>query len=161
MTRTPPSGGLPGGGAPAASAPAADAPEVLRTRGARHWGGFLVSGGIAFAVDAGVLALLTRGLGVDSYSARVVAIACAMVAGWLLHRRLTFAVPAPPSLTELLRYAALQWASVATNYGFYAALLALLPRLDPLLALFAASVVAMAVSYAGMRFGVFRAPPNP
>ncbi len=132
----------------------------LRTSGARHWGGFLVSGGIAFAVDAGVLALLTRGLGINAYAARIVAIACAMVAGWLLHRRLTFAVAAPASRSEFLRYAALQWTSVATNYAIYAALLALQPSLDPLLALFAASLVAMAVSYVGMRFGVFRAPPS-
>lgn len=132
------------------------AASAQRTSGARHWGGFLVSGGAAFAVDAGVLALLTRGLGFNPYGARVVAIAAAMVVGWLLHRRLTFAVTMRPSVREFLHYAALQWASVATNYAIYAGLIALLPRLDPLIALFLASVVAMAVSYLGMRFGVFK-----
>lgn len=127
-----------------------------RTAGARHWGGFLASGGLAFAVDAGVLALLTRGLSLDPYSARVVAIASAIVVGWLAHRRLTFAMPTPPSLGEFLHYAALQWTSIAVNFALYAGLIALLPRLDPLAALVLASVVAMVVSYLGMRFGVFR-----
>lgn len=133
-----------------------DGPRQPRTSGARHWGGFLVSGGLAFATDAGMLALLTRGFGIGPFVARALAIACAMVVGWLGHRRLTFDVPARPSWREFAHYAALQWTSVASNYGLYALLLALWPRLEPLPAMFVSSLVAMAVSYLGMRFGVFR-----
>lgn len=138
------------------------ASRAPRTSGARHWGGFLASGGLAFAADAGVLAVLTRLAGLDPYSARILAIAAAMVVGWLAHRRLTFDVATRPSVREFLHYAALQWTSVALNFVLYSGILytgilAGLPRLGPLLALFIASVAAMIVSYFGMRFGVFRA----
>jgi putative flippase GtrA len=78
-----------------------------------------------------------------------------MVVGWLAHRRLTFSVARAPSLKEFLSYAALQWVSVGTNYGLYAGMLLLRPATEPLVAMVAASLVAMIVSYLGMRFGVF------
>lgn len=123
---------------------------------ARHWMGFLVSGGLAFAVDAGVLALLTKVFGMGPLMARLIAIACAMFVGWQAHRRLTFAVAAPASVREFLSYAALQWVAVGTNYAVYSALLLAKLMIEPLMALVAASLVAMVVSYLGMRFGVFR-----
>ncbi len=124
----------------------------------RHVGGFAASGAIAFTVDATVLALLTRGLGVDPLLARLAAIAVAMVAGWRAHRRLTFAVTRPASLGEFLSYAAVAWTSAAVNYAAFAAILLLRPGTDPLAALVGASLVAMTVSYLGMRFGVFGKP---
>lgn len=123
---------------------------------ARHLGGFATSGAIAFTVDATVLTVLTRGLGVDPFAARLVAISIAMVAGWLSHRRLTFDVKVPASFGEFLSYAAVAWTSAALNYAVYAMVLLLRPGTDPLAALVAASLVAMTFSYLGMRFGVFR-----
>lgn len=122
----------------------------------RHGPGFVASGLIAFSVDALVLLALTRS-GVDPFSARVVAIAIAMVAAWLSHRRLTFAVAVPPSLTEFARYAVVASGAAAVNYAIYAALLLVWRGLPPLAALFAATATSMCVSYVGMRFGVFRA----
>lgn len=122
----------------------------------RHGGGFLVSGLIAFSVDAVVLFVLTRWAGFDPFSARVIAIALAMVAGWLSHRRLTFNVAAPPSLGEFGRYAGVAWTAAALNYLVYAAILIVRPAVPPLGAMVAATVVAMGFSYLGMRFGVFR-----
>lgn len=122
----------------------------------RHLGGFATSGAIAFTVDATILTLLTRGLGVDPFVARIAAIAAAMVAGWLSHRRLTFDVRTPATAAEFLSYAAVAWTSAALNYLVYAAILVLRPATDPLAALVAASLVAMIFSYLGMRFGVFR-----
>ena len=58
----------------------------------RHGLAFLVSGGTAFVVDALVLKLLTSVLGLHPIAARLVAIALAMVAGWLMHRTFTFRV---------------------------------------------------------------------
>ena len=129
-------------------------PRTLHRR-ASHWLGFLASGGLAFATDAGVLALLTKIVHLDPFTARILAIATAMVVGWLAHRRLTFSVARAPSLKEFLSYAALQWVSVGTNYGLYAGMLLLRPATEPLVAMVAASLVAMIVSYLGMRFGVF------
>lgn len=121
-----------------------------------HWAGFLASGAIAFAVDGGVLTLLTRGVGADPFLARLAAIAVAMVAGWLAHRRLTFAVSSPPTLAEFASYATLAWSVAAFNYAVYAAVLLLARGTEPVLALVVSSLAAMTASYLGMRLGVFR-----
>lgn len=125
----------------------------------KHGAGFVASGSIAFAVDAGVLVLLTGLLGLDPFSARLAAIASAMVAAWLAHRRLTFAVETAPSLGEFLRFAAVASGAAAVNYAIYAALLLVFGELPPLAALVAATLISMGVSYLGMRFGVFAKRP--
>lgn len=125
----------------------------------RHGLGFVASGGLAFLVDATVLSALHRGLGVDPFLARLLAIALAMIAGWLAHRRWTFAVAAPPTLAELGRYVALAWTVAALNYAVYALVLLARPATDPLLALIVSSLAAMTASYLGMRLGVFRNRP--
>jgi putative flippase GtrA len=79
-----------------------------------------------------------------------------MVVGWLAHRRLTFAVDKPPSVPVFAAYAGLAWTSAALNYAVYAAILLARPATAPVAAVFVASVVAMAASYLGMRFAVFR-----
>lgn len=128
--------------------------EVPRSL-ARHGAGFLASGLIAFSIDAAMLHLLTRFAGLDPFSARVLAIGIAMIAGWLAHRRLTFAVGKPPSLSEFLRYAAVAWSAAAINYAIYALILIARANTPPLAALVGATIVSMCVSYLGMRFGVF------
>ena len=131
------------------------------TRGfIEHTPGFVLSGCIALTVDAAVLTLLTRGLGLDPLLARLLAISCAMVAGWRAHRRFTFNVQHPPSFLEFMSYAAVAWFSAAINYAVFAAILILRPETAPLAALVVASLVAMTVSYLGMRFGVFKAGPG-
>lgn len=124
----------------------------------RHFGGFLIAGIIAFSVDAVVLAALTKGLGWGPLVARVGSVSVAMVAAWQAHRRLTFAVKAAPTVREFASYAAVAWTSAAVNYGFYALILVMRPETDPLVALFFASLIAMFVSYFGMRLGVFGRP---
>lgn len=125
-----------------------------------HTPGFVLSGCIALAVDAAVLTLLTRVFGLGPLLARLLAIACAMVAGWRAHRRLTFNVQQPPSFLEFLSYAAVAWFSAGVNYAVFAAILIARPETAPLAALVAASLVAMTVSYLGMRFGVFKTGPG-
>jgi putative flippase GtrA len=122
----------------------------------RHGLAFLVSGGTAFAVDAAVLKLLTLLFGIRPISARLVAIALAMVAGWLMHRTFTFEVKAPPTLAEFLRYAGVAWSAAAVNYAVFVVALLAYPTLEPLVALVVSSVVAMAFAYIGLRFGAFR-----
>ncbi len=132
------------------------APANKWRQSVRHGGGFLVSGLIAFSVDATTLWLLTRWGGLNPFSARVVAIGAAMVAGWQSHRRLTFNVSVPPSLGEFGRYAGIAWSAAALNYLVYAAILIARPNVPPLGAMVAATIVSMGFSYLGMRFGVFR-----
>ena len=89
----------------------------------------------------------------------VVAILVAMVVAWLLHRRLTFRVSAPPSLTEFLRFAGVAWTANAINYLVYAGILILWPATAIIVALIASTLIAAIFSYVGFRFGVFRQPP--
>ena len=121
----------------------------------QHYGGFVVAGLVALSIDAVVLTMLTDGLGLSPFIARLVSISAAMVASWLINRRLTFAVKGPPSYAEFGRFATVSWAAQALNYSLFAAILLLLPDTSPIAALVAASLVAMFVSYAGFRFGVF------
>jgi putative flippase GtrA len=124
---------------------------------ARHWLGFVLSGGLSFIVDASVLKLLTAGLGIHPLLARIVSVACAIVSGWLSHRRFTFRMTTPPTLAEFLRFAGLQsTVLVCINYGIYALILVLRPGFEPLLAMIISSAVAMVFSYFGMRYAAFR-----
>ena len=137
-------------------APGSGTPNPLR-----HGAGFLISGTAAFMTDAAVLQLLTAGFGIAPIAARLVAVSLAMVTGWLMHRRLTFAVSSPPSLTEFLRYAGVAWAAAAFNYGVFVAIILLRPGTLPFVALVVSSLIAIAFSYLGMRFGVFRRARDP
>ena len=142
-----------------ASERAAPGPAALQVSGARHWLGFLASGGGAFVIDAAVLKLLTAFAGWPPLAARPPAIALAMIGGWLGHRTFTFALKTPPTLAEFARYAAVGWLSAAVNYALFAVLLLAWPRLDPFAALVASSAAAMVVAYLGMRFGAFARRP--
>jgi putative flippase GtrA len=122
----------------------------------RHWLAFLLSGGLAFTVDATVLKGLTLLFGLHPIVARVFAIATAMLVGWLAHRTFTFALRVPPSFAEFLRYAAVGWTVAAINYGLFVAVLVVRPSTEPLLALFISSLAATVFAYVGMRYAAFR-----
>lgn len=131
-------------------------PKSARLQAAiRHWGGFGVSGALAFCTDAAVLELLTRMLSVPPLLARLAAVACAMIVGWQAHRRLTFAVRSKPTVSEFLAYAAVASTSAAINYVVFALILLIRPQTEPFMALVSASLVAMIIAYLGMRLGVF------
>ncbi|MEQ1652881.1 MAG: GtrA family protein [Hyphomicrobium sp.] len=129
-----------------------------RKYGVKHGAGFILSGVLATLTDALVLTALTRGAGLDPYSARVIAIACAMVIGFFAHRRLTFAVTEPATLAQFTKFLSVAATASLVNYAIYAGMLLLRPGTDPLVSLLVATVVATGISYAGLRFGVFRAP---
>lgn len=133
----------------------AGAPATRSTT--RHGLGFLVSGGIAFATDALVLEVLIRFAGMHPLTARLFAIAAAMVVGWLCHRVMTFAVDATPSVREFLRYILSASSAAVLNYAVYAALI-LLSSISPFSALVASSVVAAFYSYFSMKYFVFQQP---
>ncbi|MFM9942598.1 MAG: GtrA family protein [Hyphomicrobiaceae bacterium] len=124
---------------------------------ARHWGGFLISGLLAFSVDAIVLEAGVRLMGLNPLLARLIAISLAMVVGWLAHRRLTFAVEVPASIPELARYVAAGWSAAAVNYLVFAGLLLAVPHLPRLACLVVASGIAMVFAYVAMRYAVFKA----
>jgi len=133
----------------------------LDHRSFRHWGGFVLSGGTAAVVDAAITTALIAFAGLDPFTARLLAILVAMVAAWLMHRRITFNVATPPSWREFLRFAAVAWSANALNYVIYAAILLTRPATPPILALIVSTAVTTFFSYAGFRLGVFRQPPPP
>jgi putative flippase GtrA len=126
----------------------------------RHYGGFILAGGLAFATDAIVLEALTRGAGWNPLIARPVGIALAMIVSWLINRTVTFPVCKPATVREFAAFAAVSWMAQAVNYGVFAALLQIASTMRPVVALAIACLVSMIVSYAGFRFGVFRGPRN-
>ena len=123
----------------------------------RHYGGFVLGGMCALATDATVLLVLTRGAGLSPLLARPVGISLAMIVSWLINRTVTFSADTPPSLAEFARFAAVSWTAQAVNYAVFAFILLTWPGIEPVVALILASMIAMFVSYAGFRFGVFKA----
>ena len=126
----------------------------------RHSAAFVICGLVAFSCDALVLKLLVALAHWHPIVARLAAIAVAMVVGWLCHRTFTFALTTPPTLREFLRYVTVGWLVAAINYTSFAALMLARPAMEPLVALVAASALAMVFAYLGMRFAAFRAPPR-
>lgn len=120
----------------------------------RHYGGFVLAGVLALTTDGLVLEALARA-GWHPLAARPLAIAVAMVVSWLVNRRITFAMPGPPTLREYARFAAVSWSAQAVNYLVFGAILIGRPATPVLLALVLASLVAMFVSYFGFRHAVF------
>jgi putative flippase GtrA len=98
---------------------------------------------------------------VDPFTSRLVAVLIATVVAWLMHRTVTFAVSAPPSLGEFARFVTVSWSASVLNYVTYAVILLVRPTTLPLLALIVSTGLAAFFSYAGFRLGVFREPPPP
>jgi putative flippase GtrA len=91
--------------------------EVLR---------FLVVGGSAFLVDAGILSLMAR-LGLPPLAARAVSISVALVFTWQMHRRLTFKVATPATFREFRRYVAISLVSIVMNYAVFSVMQTVMP----------------------------------
>lgn len=132
-----------------------------QTSGIRHWLGFLVSGGTAFAIDAGVLTLLIWFTPMPVLVCRLCSIMAAMVIGWQMHRRLAFGLRSAGTLREFLRLASVAWTSSAINYGTFVLLLFLLPGKQIYVSMFLSSGLAMIMSYLGYQLYVFRSDKEP
>ncbi len=116
---------------------------------------FAVVGGTGFVVDAGTLALLHNGAGMDPFAARVISIALAAFTTWRLNRSITFGRSALSQSAEGLRYAVVAGLTACLNYMLYAVALTLWPHLPPVAAAIAATLIAMFFSYAGYSRFVF------
>ncbi len=117
---------------------------------------FVVAGTSGFLTDAGTLHLLVTYTGVGPYIARVFSIALAMFVTWQINRNATFARSGRSTAEEGVRYAFVGIVGAVLNYMVYACLLLLLPGLQPVAAVVAASLAAMAFSYFGYSRFVFR-----
>jgi putative flippase GtrA len=79
-----------------------------------------------------------------------------MLAAWMCHRTLTFALTTKPSLAELARYVAAASTTALINYAVFAGLIVGWPDMPRLAALVFASCLATIFAYLSMRYGVFR-----
>jgi putative flippase GtrA len=117
---------------------------------------FVIVGSTGFLVDAGTLWLLLSFSPLGPLSARVVAIALAMTATWLLNRSFTFGASKRSMVVEGFRYGVIAVITSLVNYGIYAGLLIMAPLLSPYAALVFASIAAMLFSFFGYSRFVFR-----
>ena len=122
--------------------------------------GFALVGCAGFATDALLFLLLTRGLGVPIYPARVLAFIPASVVTWQLNRHLVFRTGDAPHRRrdEYLRHFSVQSLGIAVNFAsFTLAVETGLGRGNAqLLPLAIGSLVAMVFNYLGSRRFVFR-----
>lgn len=122
---------------------------------------FAVAGGTGFLVDAAVLALLLAATPLGPLAARVLSIVAAMAATWVLNRHLTFGRSARSLASEGARYGSVGVASAILNYLFYTGILLAVPSTPPVLAVGAASGLAMLWSWIGYSRFVFGPPASP
>jgi putative flippase GtrA len=125
-----------------------EAPRFLR---------FALVGGAGFALDAGLLALLHNGAGLDPFSARVFSISIATFMTWRLNRGVTFGASARSQAHEGMRYATVAALAAGVNYLAYALALILWRGLPPIAALVVGTATGMVFSYAGYSRFVFSA----
>ncbi|MEQ8308276.1 MAG: GtrA family protein [Hoeflea sp.] len=120
---------------------------------------FLFAGAVGFAVDVGVLWLLLRFDLLDPFSARVIAIASAMLCTYLINRTFTFGASHRRVSVESARYGGVGIASALINYVVYSACLIVLKDFSPYLAVVLGSGSATAFSYLGYSRFVFGPRP--
>jgi putative flippase GtrA len=84
---------------------------------------FALVGVAGFIVDAGVVALLVRGLSVGAYQARPCSYLFAVATTWWLNRRFTFHSSSPP-LKEFLAFLVANAFGAIINLLVYAAIIA-------------------------------------
>jgi putative flippase GtrA len=117
---------------------------------------FALVGGIGFLIDAGLLAFLHHGAGLDPFTSRLISIGASAFTTWRLNRSLTFGASDRSQAREGFRYALVAAATAGFNYLVYAALLLAFSSLPPIAAAIAATLAAMFFSYAGYSRLVFQ-----
>lgn len=122
---------------------------------------FGVAGVAGFAVDAGLLLLLTQYLDWSPYLARMASFTFALLSTWTINRLWTFRSTASGARgvgAQFLSYGAVQLAAGAVNYAVYAGVVAVWGGRPEVLflAVAAGSGVGMVLNFLGARYLVFR-----
>lgn len=120
---------------------------------------FALVGAAGFVVDAIVLALGLRVVGLNKYTARVFSFLCAASFTWAANRRFTFpeAAASRGRAREWARFLSVNAVGGLVNYGVYAVLVAFAaaPFSNPFLALGVGSLAGLAFNFFGSKFFVF------
>ena len=117
-------------------------------------GGFALAGFSGFLVDAGLTEALA-GLGISPYLGRVLAVAVAIVVTYTINRNYTWRERRAPVPGRRMRYLAVSLVSISANNLTFAAALAALPGLRPVIAVAAGTGVGMVMNYIGYSRLVF------
>lgn len=122
---------------------------------------FAVSGVLGFVVDAGIVQVLVREIGMNPYLARVFSFLAAATTTWAFNRRYTFAGHGGGSKRrQLVRYLVAMACGFGLNYGAYALCVATWPlvREWPAIGVAAGSVAGAIVNFLSSKYWIFRAP---
>ena len=116
---------------------------------------YCVVGGVGFAVEALLIALLQYGFGWAALPCRAVSFPAAVLVTYWLNHRYTFG--SAGGVRELARYVASQGAGLATNLAAYALTIFIVPELDrhALVPLTIGSALGLAVNFVLAKVLVF------
>jgi len=120
---------------------------------------FVLVGATGFAVDGGILTLLSVQFGLNVYGSRLVSFCVAMAVTWCLNRFYVFdAAKQGRSLRdEYTRYAIVQVTGALANLCLFSLLVAAFPawRTLPVVPLFFGALLGLIINYSGTRFWVY------
>ncbi len=129
---------------------------------AHQLGWFAVAGLVGFAVDGGILLLLTQRMDWDPFRARLLSFVAAATVTWLINRTRTFSRPVPRDslLGEWLSYLGLMVVGGAINIGVYSLVIFTLGQRpwQLMLALVAGVGVGMLVNFTTSRWLLHQEP---
>jgi putative flippase GtrA len=117
---------------------------------------FALVGAAGFLVDAGVLLLLAKLLGMNIYLARIISWLAAATSTWRLNRTLTFADHGAPLLRQWLMFLATNAGGGLINMGVSLGLIA--ARVGPVLALACGALAGLLWNFLASRRFVFGNP---
>jgi len=133
---------------------------------AKAFSAFSIVGAFGFLIDAGILILLTAGLGWNPYLARLLSFGIATLLTWALNRKFTFS---PHKLRqsrtlarEYIHYLMVQSLGGGLNLLVYYVLLSALPTLKhvPVIALAFGSATGLLFNFLGARFWIYKSTIN-
>ncbi|WP_167730640.1 GtrA family protein [Terasakiella sp. SH-1] len=124
--------------------------------------GFLVTGGLAFMLDGGILQALVTGLEMSPFTARSISFSIAVVFTWLMNRKISFKVSTPLSFKEFFGYLSTQSFGLSINVGVYTAVIFTveLAQTYPFFALIPATALSMVFNFVAMKYLVFKKLPE-
>jgi putative flippase GtrA len=123
---------------------------------------FGLVGSVGFAVDAGILTLLSSKMGVNIYLSRLCSFTVAVFVTWLLNRQWVFKVDGPRTTSrtgEYLSYLTVQVVGALINLGIFSLAILYFPGLKtyPIVPLAFGSAGGMFFNFIGAHVWVFKA----
>lgn len=121
---------------------------------------FVLVGAAGFAVDGGVLTLLSVEFGFNVYLSRLLSFLTATMVTWLLNRRFVFDADAvvQSRSAEYARYVTVQVVGALANLGLFSVLIARIPawKSVPVIPLFFGALLGLVINYGFARYWVYR-----